>query len=709
MAFILALSISIGLCACGNKDDQEDSSNGNLSDAVISTKDNQEQQDTTTTTVADTTVEDTQEATTTEPPHVSPKETVSYTITGQLAELSNKLNYNDDGSKNAKFSLSDLTVEGAKVQSFTFVFNSTDGSDIGTYKGGCGVSVTEDCPSATDDGWYQSEDFEVTAQGSYVEVVWNVPSDVQDYIDTNGDVQIGYWWGDTESVTLSEVMCTYSNTAEISCDETKSVTPKENTLTFGDDDTNKLQLDLSEAMSKGNIPQYISVQVSNADKTSSASMGKVVMGMGISCGDEYYESPNMVQLQTGGITEVSWLLDDDTKKKIKSNGKLTIGYWWGETPSITVDNVTIKSAVGGSSTGASSEEDVTMTVRDTENTSKLTGDIKSITSAQIVEDMKVGWNLGNTLDSYDKDEIIGDAETYFGNPKTTKEMITKVKEAGFNAIRVPVSWTNHISDDNTIDAEWLARVKEVIDYAIDQDLYVIVNVHHDDYTWLNPTYADQDRVTTRLTAIWEQLSDEFKDYDYHLLFEGMNEPRIIGGQDEWTCGTEEERDVINQLLQKFVDTVRASGGNNQYRTLIVTTHAASTDETAVKSLVVPKDDRVIVSVHWYFPYDFAGNESDVNTWGTDEDKSNLDNGFKLLNDTFISKGIPVIIGEFGAVRKDNDPTRALYYEYYVQTAKKYGITCFVWDNNDDFGLFDRGDLTWYSNSVVNSLMDGVNP
>ena len=239
-------------------------------------------------------------------------------------------------------------------------------------------------------------------------------------------------------------------------------------------------------------------------------------------------------------------------------------------------------------------------------------------------------------------------------------------------------------------------------------MYAIINVHHDDYTWFNPTYADQEKVSKRLTDIWTTLSTEFKDYDQHLLFEGMNEPRVIGGTDEWTCGTEEERDVINQLAQQFVDTVRKSGGNNTYRTLIVTTHAASLDETSVKALKVPNDDRVIVSVHYYSPYDFAGNESDVNTWGSDEDKANLDKGFKLLNDTFISKGIPVIIGEFGAVDKDNDSTRATYYQYYVQSAKKYGIPCFIWDNDDDFNLLDRTSLTWYNNSLVNALMDGVN-
>lgn len=707
ITLILAMSLCMSVTACNGNNDSStsDSANNNeLDNAVISQK-NDDIQDTS------NDEETTTSATTTETSkHESPIETVSYDMCGQISDIDEIMDYDDN--KNKKVSLKDLVPSGAKIKSFKFVFYSVDDTNIGTYKGGCGISVSEDCPSATDDGWYQSDDFEATAEGTYLEVDWNVPSDIQDYIDTNGDIQIGYWWSDTYKLKLSEVICSYSNTVEIPCDETQSKEYNQ-TLSYSSDDTKTMKISLSDLVSKGNVPQYISVTVCNADTSSSANMGKTVMGMGISKGEDYFESPNMVQMSDGSNQTFTWLIDDDIKSEIDNSGDLTIGFWWGEVSSINVTKVEIKSAVAEGSTVSDSND--AQENKDTgeepiaEDTSTLSGDIKDITSAQIVEDMKIGWNLGNSLDSYDEDssKIIGSAETYWGNPETTKAMIDKVKSAGFKAVRIPVSWTNHIDDNNNIDEEWLARVKEVVDYVIDNDMYAIINVHHDDYTWLNPTYADQQAVSERLTAIWTTLSEEFKDYDQHLLFEGMNEPRIIGGTDEWTCGTEEERDVINQLAQDFVDTVRNSGGNNEYRTLIVTTHAASLDETSVKALKVPDDDRVIVSVHYYSPYDFAGNESDVDTWGSDEDKANLDEGFELLNDTFISKGIPVIIGEFGAVDKDNDSDRAYYYTYYTQSAKKYGITCFIWDNDADFNLLDRDSLTWYNNSLVSALMDGV--
>lgn len=709
ITLMLAISLCMNFTACNSDKGNstvENTNNNELSNAIISQK-NQDDADS----EKDTTSKE--ETTITEAPkHESPVETVSYDMCGQISDIDEIMDY--DNNKNKKLSLKDLVPSGAKVQSFKFIFYSNDDTNIGIYKGGCGISVNEDCPSATDDSWYQSDDFEATAEGTYLEVDWNVPNDIQDYINTDGDVQIGYWWSDTSKLRLSEVICSYSNTVEIPCDETQSKDYNQ-ILTYSNDDTKTMRVPLKDLVSNGNVPQYISVTVSNSDKSSSVAMGKLVMGMGISNGlDGYFESPNLVKLSSNGSETITWLLTDDIKSKIDNSGDLTIGFWWGELSSISIDKVEIKSAVAeGSTVNSSNDKEENQNTGEepiAEDTSTLSGDIKDITSAQIVEDMKIGWNLGNSLDSYDKDssKIVGSAETYWGNPVTTKEMIDKVKSAGFKAVRIPVSWTNHIDDNNNIDEEWLLRVKEVVDYVIDNNMYAIINVHHDDYTWFNPTYADQETVSKRLNAIWTTLSEEFKDYDQHLLFEGMNEPRVIGGTDEWTCGTEEERDVINQLAQEFVDTVRSSGGNNQYRTLIVTTHAASLDETSVKALKVPNDDRVIVSVHYYSPYDFAGNESDVNTWGTDEDKSNLDKGFELLNDTFISKGIPVIIGEFGAVDKDNDSTRANYYEYYVQSAKQYGITCFIWDNDEDFNLLDRNSLTWYNNSLVSALMNGVN-
>ena len=330
-----------------------------------------------------------------------------------------------------------------------------------------------------------------------------------------------------------------------------------------------------------------------------------------------------------------------------------------------------------------------------------------MSSSEIVADMKVGWNLGNTLDSYDTSS--SDNETGWGNPKTTKAMIDTVKDAGFNAVRIPVTWGEHLSDDNTIDADYLNRVQEIVDYAIDDNLYVILNVHHDDALWLHPTYSEQAAVTEKLTAIWKQLCERFGDYDHHLVFEGMNEPRVIGSATEWSGGTPEERDVINQLYQAFVDTVRATGGLNADRTLIISSHAQSITKEAVSAVKIPEDTHIAVSIHSYAPWDFCGTDDTRSDWGSDADKQELDTNFQYLEDTFISKGVPVLLDEFGAVNKNNTSIRAQYYAYYVKSAKAHGITCFVWDNGteSEFGLLNRKDLTWYAPSIIDAMMQAL--
>lgn len=330
-------------------------------------------------------------------------------------------------------------------------------------------------------------------------------------------------------------------------------------------------------------------------------------------------------------------------------------------------------------------------------------------AAKIAADIKIGWNLGNTLDCYDVTWAVKDHETAWGNPKTTKEMIDTVKAAGFNAVRIPVSWTDHITEDGTIDKDWMDRVQEVVDYSMDNDLYTIINVHHDDYTWLNPTCSDEAAVKEKLVKIWEQIAERFRDYDTKLLFEGMNEPRVVGSTYEWVGGTAEEREVVNRLLQAFVDTVRASGGRNSARTLIVTTYAASITGEAVNALELPDDNNLIVSIHSYAPWKFTTLEFPEETDFTDSGKAEIDKGLDFLYGTFVFNGIPVFICEFGAENKDNAEERAEYFSYYVEAAAERGIPCFIWDNGkeDGYGLLNRRDCTWYDESLIDSLMAAV--
>ncbi len=367
--------------------------------------------------------------------------------------------------------------------------------------------------------------------------------------------------------------------------------------------------------------------------------------------------------------------------------------------------------LSGNSATETEEQTETTPVSTTEHQSEE-GDKIQMTignAAEIAADIKIGWNLGNTLDCYDVTWTVKDHETAWGNPKTTKAMIDAVKAAGFNAVRIPVSWTDHITDDGMIDESWMDRVQEVVDYSMDNDLYTIINVHHDDYTWLNPTYSDEAAVTEKLVTIWEQIAERFKDYDTKLLFEGMNEPRVVGSTYEWSGGTAEEREVINHLLQAFVDTVRASGGNNYARTLIVTTHAASITGEAVKHLELPDDGNLIVSIHSYAPWKFTTLEYPEETDFTDSGRAEIDKGLDFLYGTFVYNGIPVFICEFGAENKDNAAERAEYYSYYVEAAAERGIPCFIWDNGKEngYGLLNRRECTWYDSAIIEGMMAAV--
>lgn len=351
------------------------------------------------------------------------------------------------------------------------------------------------------------------------------------------------------------------------------------------------------------------------------------------------------------------------------------------------------------------------TVSSTSSTDKTNAISSKGTAMEFVKNIKIGWNLGNTLDCTGS-WINGDLahETAWGNVKTTEDMIKTVKKAGFNTVRIPVSWGEHLDSKNNINKEWLDRVQEVVDYAIDNGMYVILNTHHEG-GWLIPS-KDSTAMSDKFTSIWKQISARFKNYDEHLIFEGMNEPKTNGSANEWSGGTAEERKVINKYNQLFVDTVRASGGNNKLRYLMVTPYGASSSSVALKALEVPDDDRVIVSVHAYLPYNMAFNAGSSENEFTDSCKKDLDSFFNTLDTCFIKKGIPVIIGEFGSINKGNEAERAKLAQYYVSAAKKLGIPCLWWDNGqkgnagdgETFGLLDRKNLKWWFEDLVKALV-----
>lgn len=340
-------------------------------------------------------------------------------------------------------------------------------------------------------------------------------------------------------------------------------------------------------------------------------------------------------------------------------------------------------------------------------------EMRDLTGTQLVQELKIGWNLGNTLDATGgtKDDPLS-AETSWGNPKTTEDMIKAVKEKGFNVIRVPVTWTGHLGDapDYKINEEWLNRVQEVVNYVINNDLYCIINLHHED--WHFPSYDNLEPAKAELVAIWKQIAARFEGYDEHLIFEGMNEPRMVDTPSEWSGGNPEARDVVNQLNATFVDTIRNSGGNNPKRCVMIPTYAAATTTNVLSEFVIPEDDKVIVSIHAYTPYNFALNAKGTFDYDPVGDAAQIETLMQTLNQYFLQKGHAVIIGEFGARNKYNTEDRCEWATAYTSAASKVGIPCIWWDNNafnsgEAFGLYNRAAMKWEYPEIVDALMKGL--
>ncbi len=647
--------------------------------------------------------ETTEETTTTITQHISPIENVSFSMGSEKSNINETLDY--ENNKTYKACMSDFVKPGDKVDSFIFVFYAPDGSsNISSYKGACGISVSEDCPAATDKCWYQSDNFEMDVNSAYLEVKWDVPGEIRDYVNTTetGNIEIGYWWGGLQSLRLESIICNYSTTAEIPVDGTKTIDVNKS-ISNGD----TLNLPLSDMIPADGKPQYFEFNVEGGGE-----LQKYSGAFGISVDDScpaktdkgWYQSSNVAIMTNSNNATVYWLVPEDVRDYVAASGDVMLGYWWSKNDSINLKSVTVKYSTGSAPVAEGSSDIESQAVsNDTVGASE-----GGTSTKEIVANMKIGWNLGNTLDSHNYKDYSDDGETAWGNPKTTKQMIDAVKAAGFNTVRIPVTWADHLNGD-TIDEAWMSRVNEVVDYVIDNDMYAIINVHHDVDSWLIVTKAQESTVKAKYVKIWEQIANRFKDYDEHLIFEGLNEPRILGSANEWTCGTEEEREVINNLLAAFVDTVRKSGGNNKTRTLLVTGNAASVDETAIKAIKIPDDDHIAVSLHAYSPYNFALNDSGTSSF-TDADKAELDKMFSLINSTFVSKGIPVIMTECGSLNKDNISDRINHIKYYIGAAEKYGIPCCLWDNNiidgeSTFGLLDRKNCTWYFKDLVDAAVN----
>lgn len=355
-------------------------------------------------------------------------------------------------------------------------------------------------------------------------------------------------------------------------------------------------------------------------------------------------------------------------------------------------------------------------------------------SKVLAKKINLGWNLGNTL------EAIG-GETAWGNPKASKALIDLVKASGFNAVRIPCAWDQYLENQTTYKIKdlWLARVKEVVDYCIENDMYAILNIHWDG-GWLenNPTPDKQAEVNKKQKAIWEQIALYFRNYDERLLFAGTNEVHTTSGNP-----TQANFDVQMSYNQTFVDAVRFTGGKNAYRNLIIQAYNTNIDQ-AVAYLKISTDyvpDRLMVEVHHYDPWNFCGLEKDETwgkyaalwgqpyeqyaigvlagraaTWGKED---YLKTQFNKIKTSFVDKGYPVILGEYGVIRRTTYSgdalmhhlnSRAYYLRYVTEQAKNYGLIPFYWDNgstgNLAFGIIDRKTNRIADEKALNALIEG---
>jgi endoglucanase len=366
------------------------------------------------------------------------------------------------------------------------------------------------------------------------------------------------------------------------------------------------------------------------------------------------------------------------------------------------------------------------------NTSPIEADAAGMGSnaVELAARMKIGWNIGNTL------EATG-GETAWGNPLVSAALIDLVKQNGFNAIRIPCSWNQHLENSTTakIKTTWLNRVREVVRYCVDRNLYVILNIHWDG-GWLENhcTEAKKEENNARQKAFWQQIATHLREFDEHLLFASANEPNVENAI---------QMEVLNSYHQTFIDAVRSTGGKNAYRVLIVQGPSTDIEKTSLLMNVLPTDQvagRMMMEVHYYTPYQFCLMTEDANWgkmfyyWGKDYhsefekdrnaiwgEESTLDNLMGMMKNKFVDNGIPVILGEFGVIRRSNLTgaaldlhlaSRAYFLKYLTKQAIANGLIPFYWDpgflGTNTMALFDRRTLSVYDQLALDAIMEGAN-
>ena len=347
---------------------------------------------------------------------------------------------------------------------------------------------------------------------------------------------------------------------------------------------------------------------------------------------------------------------------------------------------------------------------------------KDLTALELAEQMGNGINLGNTMEAYGHTFLgvgadVSSYETLWGQPVTTQEMITGMKEAGFTSLRIPVAWTNAMdfeSGDYTIGEDYLNRVEEIINYALNEDMYVIVNDHWDGGWWGMFGSANEETRAQAMelyTSMWTQIANRYKEYSDHLIFESANEElgfRLNDtdvAADSGTLSEEECYTVVNQINQAFVDTVRATGGNNKNRFLLIAGFGTDITTTCDSRFVMPTDtadSKLLVSVHYYEPSSYCINDA-VASWGNKGHYNDQNTMLEKMTQ-FTEQGYGVIIGEYGVGVEGGALKEGAveYYRNFLSNCDLYGYAPMLWDIGN---TFDRGSCKMRFDEVASIFLE----
>ncbi|MDI5938421.1 cellulase family glycosylhydrolase [Micromonospora sp. DH15] len=386
---------------------------------------------------------------------------------------------------------------------------------------------------------------------------------------------------------------------------------------------------------------------------------------------------------------------------IATNGSVSFGFngsWSGGNTaptSFTLNGVACTGSVGGTPTPTPTSTPPPSPTPTTSPSPSPGGDAMATVAA-----MQPGWNLGNTYDA------IPD-ETAWGNPPVTQALLQKIRSQGYRSIRIPVTWSNHHgpAPTYTLDPAWLAKVRQVVDWSLAEGLYVLVNLHHDSWQWINTYPGDRTNVMNRYTALWTQLATTFRDHSSKLTFESINEPQFTG-----TSGDAQSDEVLRELNVAFVRLMRQSGGNNATRLLVLPTLYTNSNQERLDALTATIDqlgDRnIAATVHFYGWWPFSVNIAGGTRYDSNVEQDIVD-GFDRVQQTFVSRGIPVIVGEWALLSYDYTRPGIIergellkFFEAVGYHARIRKLTTMLWDAGS---FLNRNTLQWRDQGIYDMM------